>query len=52
MGAVFINLTGLERALSVLLYFLGKEPPRERRTLRDGFQTRLSLPAPVPGQLV
>lgn len=47
MILLFVNAHGLERAGTALLHYLGKQPPRARRRLRD----QVRLPVPVPGRL-
>ncbi|MFC4424825.1 hypothetical protein [Deinococcus navajonensis] len=47
MAALFINNQGLEHAAAALLYYLGKEPPRKRRALRESLPT-IALPARHP----
>ncbi|PTA66595.1 hypothetical protein [Deinococcus arcticus] len=45
MMLLFVNAHGLERAGTALLHYLGKQPPRERRRLREAVR----LPQPLPG---
>ena len=42
MILLYVNAHGLERVGTALLHYLGKQPPRERRRLRD--QVRLPVP--------